>query len=439
MTRILFLAPYYPPEKGAAAVRVSETAIRLVKLGHQVTVLTTLPNYPTGIVPEEYRGHLLQEEELEGVRVVRFWSYVSPNKGFVRRVLAHLSFGCLAPLLGGRAVGHPDVIIVESHPLFNAIAGRVLARSKRCPFIFMVSDLWPASAIELGVLRNRVLIWLAEWLERSTYKRAGLIWALSKGIRDGIIQCGIPQERVFLLTNGADLSKFCPLPQMQARAELGWDERFTVLYAGTFGLSHRLTTVLEAARQMQDRADIHFIFVGDGSEREELMAKAQRWELKNVTFEEAQPHDRMPLVLAGADVCVVPMRNLPLFEGRLPLKMFEVMACARPILLGVEGEARRLAEQEAHAAIYVEPENVEALVAGILYLQEHPEEAKLLGLRGRAYVEAHYDRDQLTAELDAHIARLLGKKLPDSLSAAYNPEALLTTPTPNVVVEKNRP
>jgi len=439
MTRILFLAPYYPPEKGAAAVRVSETAIRLVKLGHQVTVLTTLPNYPTGIVPEEYRGHLLQEEELEGVRVVRFWSYASPNKGFLRRVLAHLSFGCLAPLLGGRAVGHPDVIIVESHPLFNAIAGRVLARSKRCPFIFMVSDLWPASAIELGVLRNRVLIWLAEWLERSTYKRAGLIWALSKGIRDGIIQCGIPQERVFLLTNGADLSKFCPLPQMQARAELGWDERFTVLYAGTFGLSHRLTTVLEAARQMQDRADIHFIFVGDGSEREELMAKAQRWELKNVTFEEAQPHDRMPLVLAGADVCVVPMRNLPLFEGRLPLKMFEVMACARPILLGVEGEARRLAEQEAHAAIYVEPENVEALVAGILYLQEHPEEAKLLGLRGRAYVEAHYDRDQLTAELDAHIARLLGKKLPDSLSAAYNPEALLTTPTPNVVVEKNRP
>jgi glycosyltransferase involved in cell wall biosynthesis len=437
MTHILFLTPYYPPEKGAAAVRVSETAERLAKRGHQVTVLTTLPNYPTGIVPEEYRGRLLQEEELEGVRVVRFWSYVSPNKGFLRRVLAHLSFGCLAPVLGWKAVGHPDVIIVESHPLFNAIAGRILARSKHCPFIFMVSDLWPASAIQLGVLRNSVLIWLAEWLERSTYKRAGLIWALSQGIRDGIIQCGIPQERVFLLTNGADLSKFCPLPQVQVRAELGWDDRFTVLYAGTFGLSHRLTTVLEAARQMQDRADIHFVLVGDGTERTDLIAKAQRWDLKNVTFVVAQPHDRMPLVLAGADVCLVPMRNLPLFEGRLPLKMFEVMACARPMLLGVDGEARRLAEQEARAAIYVEPENAEALVEGILYLREHQEEAKLLGLRGRAYVEARYDRDQLTAELDGHIARLLGKKMPGSLSAAYIPESLPTTPTPDAVVEKH--
>jgi len=435
MTHILFLTPYYPPEKGAAAVRVSETATRLVKRGHQVTVLTTLPNYPTGIVPQEYRGHLLQEETLDGVRVIRFWSYVSPNKGFIRRVLAHLSFGCLAPLLGGQAVGDPDLLIVESHPLFNAIAGRILARWKHCPFIFMVSDLWPASAIAMGVLRNKVLIRLAEWLERSTYQRAGLIWALSAGIRDGIIQCGTPPERVFLLTNGADLSKFRSMPQSQARAELGWDSRFTVLYAGTFGLSHRLTTVLEAARQIQDRADIHFIFVGDGSEKTELLAQAQRWNLKNVTFIDAQPHDRMPLILAGADVCLVPMRNLPLFEGRLPLKMFEVMACTRPILLGVEGEARRLAEQEARAAIYVEPENAEALVAGILYLQQHPDEAKLLGLRGRAYVEAHYDRDQLTAELDMHIARLLTNN--NRLSASA-PTQDRTTGTINPPVQENQ-
>ncbi|HEX3640994.1 MAG TPA: glycosyltransferase family 4 protein [Ktedonobacteraceae bacterium] len=437
MAHILFITPYYPPEKGAAAVRISETATRLVRRGHQVTVLTTLPNYPTGIVPKEYRGRLLQEEELDGVRVVRVWSYVSPNRGFVRRVFAQFSFGCLTPLLGGKEVGDPDLIILESHPLFNAIAGRVLARRKHCPFIFMVSDLWPASAVALGALRNRMLIRFAEWIERSTYQRAGLIWALSAGIRDGIIQCGISPERVFLLTNGADLSKFYPLPQKQARTELGWDDRFTVLYAGNFGLSHGLTTVLEAAKHMQDRADIHFILLGDGAERADLLAKAQKWDLKNVTFLDAQPHDRMPLVLAGADVCLVPMRNLSLFEGRLPLKMFEVMACARPILLGVEGEARRLAEQEARAAIYVEPENAEALVAGILYLQEHPEEAKLLGLRGRAYVEARYNRDQLTAELDGQIARLLGAKLPVSASVADMPESLPTTPIPDVLVEKN--
>ena len=410
MSHILFLSPYYPPEKGAAPVRVSETARRLVQRGHQVTVLTTLPNYPSGIVPPEYRGHLLQEEEMDGVRVVRFWSYVSPNKGFVRRVLAHLSFGCLAPLLGGRAVGHPDVLIVESHPLFNAIAGRLLARWKRSPFIFMVSDLWPASAIALGVLRNRVLIKLAEWLERSTYRRAGLIWALSAGIRDGIVQCGIPAQRVFLLTNGADLSLFRPLPQTQARAELGWDEGFTVLYAGTFGLSHRLSTVLSAARLLQEHAEIRFVFVGAGTERVQLQAQAQRWQLEQVRFVEAQPHERMPLVLAAADVCLVPMQKLPLFEGRLPLKMFEVMAAARPMLLGVQGEARRIAEQEAGAALYVEPENAEALAAGILSLQAHQEEARQMGLRGRAYVEAHYDRDQLVATLDAQIGKLLSQQ-----------------------------
>jgi colanic acid biosynthesis glycosyl transferase WcaI len=352
----------------------------------------------------------------------------SPNRGFLRRVLAQLSFGCLAPVLGAQAVGQPEAIILESHPLFNVIAGRILANLKHSPFIFMVSDLWPASAIQLGMLRNKFLIRMAEWMEQSTYKRAGLIWALSGGIRDGIIECGIPAERVFLLTNGADLSMFSPRDQKEARTELGWGDKFTVLYVGNFGLSHGLTTVLEAARKMQDHTNIQFILVGDGAERADLLAKAKQWDLKNVTFYDAQPHDRVPLVLAGADVCLVPMKNLPLFEGRLPLKMFEVMACARPFLLGVEGEARRIAEQEAGAARYVEPENVEALVEGILYLREHPEEAKLAGERGRAYVEKHYDRDQLTAELDAHVARLLEKNASTAPLAAAHVDALPGTP-----------
>lgn len=432
MTRILFITPYYPPEKGAAAVRVSETATRLVKRGHQVTVLTTLPNYPTGIVPEQYRGHLLQEEELDGVRVVRVWSYTSPNRGFVRRVLAQLSFGCLAPVLGAKAVGQPEAIILESHPLFNVIAGRILANLKHSPFIFMVSDLWPASAIQLGVLRNKFLIRMAEWMERSTYKRAGLIWALSGGIRDGIIECGIPAERVFLLTNGADLSMFSPRDKQQARTELGWSDKFTVLYAGNFGLSHGLTTALAAARKLQDHTDIQFILVGDGAERADLLAKAKQWDLKNVTFYDAQPHDRVPLVMAGADVCLVPMKNLPLWQGRIPLKMFEVMACGRPFLLGVDGEARRIAEQEAGAARFVEPENVDALVEGILYMRDHPEEARLYGERGRAYVEKHYDRDQLTAQLDAHIATLLEKHTSTTPSATSHHEALPGTPVSGV-------
>lgn len=421
MAHILFVTPYYPPEKGAAMVRISETARRLVERDYQVTVLTTVPNYPSGIVPPEYRGHVIQREVRDGVRVVRVWSYVSPNKGFLRRILAQLSFGCLAPLLGWKEVGQPEVIIVESPPLFDAIAGRMLAWGKHCPFIFTVADLWPEAAIQMGVLRNQVLIRLAEWLEWSTYQRASLVWVVTEWIRDKLIQRGLSPEHIFLLTNGVDTTKFRPLPKAQARTELGWDDRFTALYAGTQGPSQGLTVLLRAAEQIRDRTDIRIVLVGDGPSKADLVAEAQRRDLRNVTFLDPQPHDSMPLLLAAADVCLVPALKVPITEGDLPSKMFEAMASARPILLGIDGLARRLVETEAGAAIYFEPENADALVAAMLYLREHSEVAEVLGQRGRAFVEARFDRDQLTIALEARIAMLLGKKVPASRSVIPTP------------------
>jgi colanic acid biosynthesis glycosyl transferase WcaI len=405
MAYILFITRYYPPEKAAAAVRVSEIAKRLAQLEHEVTVVTTVPNYPAGIVPREYRGHLLQEEMLDGVRVIRVWSYISANRGFLRRILAQLSFGCLAPLLSARVVGRPDVIIVNSPPLFNVIAARILAWRKRCPFIFWVADLWPESAVQLGVLRNRLLIRLSQWLEWSSYQRAGRIWAVTEGIRDRLIERGLAPEQVALTRNGVDTTTFRPLPQAWAREQLGWDERFTVLYAGTHGLSHGLTTLLEAAELLREHDDIRFVLAGDGAEKRNLIAQAHSRDLKNVSFLDPVPHERVPVLLAGADLCVVPLRKLTLFEGALPAKMYEIMACARPILLAVNGEARRLVEQEAGAALYVEPENPSALVAAILHLREHPQEAEMLGQHGRAYVEAHFDYDRLAATLAAQLVQ----------------------------------
>lgn len=416
MTHILFVTPYYPPEKGAAQVRISETAMYLVNRGYKVTVLTTVPNYPSGIIPVEYRGRVIQQEIRDGVHIVRVWSYVSPNKGFLRRILAQLSFACLAPILGWKDVGHPDVIIVESPPLFNAIAGRILARYKHCPFIFTVADIWPESAIQLGVLRNRMLIRLAEWLEWSTYQRANLVWVVTEGIRNILIQRGLSPERIFLLTNGVDTTRFHPLPRAQARAELGWDDRFTILYVGTHGLTHGLITVLDAAEQIRDSDDIRFVLVGDGAEKADLVAEAQKRCLQNVTFLDPLPYDQVPQLLAAADVCLVQTRKVPLFQGMLPVKMYEAMACARPILLAVDGEARRLAEQKAGAAIYVEPENATALVSAIFHLREHPDLLETLGQRGRAFVEARFGRDYLTALLDERIALLLEKKVSISTS-----------------------
>lgn len=421
MTHILFITPYFPPEKAAPAVRLSETAMHLVKRGYEVTVLTTVPNYPTGIVPSEYRGHVIQQEMLGGVRVVRVWSYTSPNKGFLRRILAQLSFGCLAPILGGKAVGHPDLIIVESPPLFDAIAARLLAWYKHCPFIFLVSDLWPESAIQLGMLSNRLLIKLAEWLEWSTYQKASSVWVVTEGIRQSLLKRGLSTEHVFLLTNGVDTAKFHPMPQAQARAELGWDNLFTVLYAGTHGLSQGLETVLTAAEHIQDYIDIRIVLVGEGATKTSLIAQARQRDLKNITFLDPQPHEHMPLIWASADICLVPLRKVPLFEGALPSKMYEAMACARPIVLGVEGEARRMVEQEAGAALAVEPENADALASAILYLREHTELAEALGQRGRTFVQNRFEREQLTAELEKRIAKLLEKGEPVSQSRTLTP------------------
>ncbi len=409
MARILFISPFYPPERAAAAVCVSEYAQRLASWRHQVTVLTTFPNYPTGVVPPEYRRRVVQIERLNGVRVVRVWSYTSPTKNFLRRIVAQVSFGFLAPVLSWRAVGHPDIIIAQSPPLFDAIAVRILAWRKRCPFIFMVSDLWPESAIQFGALHNCWAIRLAEWLEWSTYESAKLVWVVTEGIRDRLLQRGLPSERIFLLTNGVDTSRFRPSSKALARAGLGWDTRFVVLYAGTHGLAHGLMAILEAASQLRE-LPIHFIFVGDGVEKAHLVAHAQKQQLEQVTFLDSVPHEQVPMLLSAADVCLVPLRKLPLLTGTLPVKMFEIMSCASPMVVLAEGEACRIAAQEAGAAIAVEPENADELAAAILYLHEHPDYAELLGSNGRAYVEAHYDYDLLAAALDTCIAPILGKQ-----------------------------
>jgi glycosyltransferase involved in cell wall biosynthesis len=437
MAHILFISSNYPPEKGAAAVIVSENAKRLVKLGHRVTVLTTIPNYPTGIVPPEYRGKMLQREMIDGVEVVRAWSYTSPNKGFLRRIFAQLSFGCLVSFLGVRAVGQPDIIMVYSPPLFNAIAVRTMARLKHCPFIFMVADLWPESAVQFGVLHNPLLIKISEWLEWSTYQRASMVWVVSDGVRDLLIQRGLPSKHMFLIPNGVDTVRFRPLSKTQARAEFGWGDHFTALYAGTHGLAHGLQTILEAAEQLKHRDDIHFVLAGDGEEKEDLIAYAKAHNLKNITFMDAQPYDKMPLLYAAADLCIVSMRKVPLLATTLPLKMYEIMACARPFILAGKGMACQIAK-EAGAGLIVEPEDADALVSSLLYLREHPEEADGLGLRGRAHVEAHFDYDQLTTALNTRLDLLLELEK-GSLASIEEISAFPKTVAPPLSMEPETP
>lgn len=402
--RILFVTYYYPPEAGAAAICTSELAQRLATMGHQVSVLTTYPNYPTGIIPAAYRGGRLKTEVIAGVTVLRVWSMIIPGTRPARRLLGQLTFGLLAGWLGARRVGEQDVVIVESPPLFTAIAGRWLAHRTRCPYIFTVSDLWPEAAIQLGALRNRFAIRLAERLERTTYARALGIRTVTSGLQSALEGRGVPTARIFTVPHGVDTVRFGPLPQRSARANLGWDDRFTVLYAGTIGQVQGLHTLLGAAEVLRDRADIRFVLCGDGAAKEALQTKAASRELSNVTFLPTQPHSAIPELLAGADVCFSSLRDLPVFEATLPIKLFEAMACAKPIVLAAtDGLASQVFVSQAQAGVRVEPERPDLLAQAIVNLHAHPAQALQLGQQGYAYVKKHFDRDLLAVEVEKQL------------------------------------
>ncbi len=416
--RILIVTRYYPPEVSAAGVCVSEMATRLVRLGNEVTVLTTVPNYPDGIVPSDYRGRLVQREVCDGVQVVRVWCYIVPNRGFVRRILAQFSFGVTAALFGTPVVGRCDVVITGSPPLFNALAGRVVSCLKRCPHVFWVADLWPESAVQMGELSNRWLIWLAERLEWSTYRRASLVWVVSPDLRAILRRRGLEEEKLFLLTNGVDCRVFAPGSRVQARARLGWDERFTVVYAGGHGAYHGLDTLLEAAEHLLSEPDIRLVLVGDGAEKARLVGEAERRGLTNVSFLDALPHADMPNLLNAADASLVPVRDLPLFRGMLPIKMYEAMACGRPIVLAIAGTAREWAEQEAVAALAVPPEDALEMARAIVKLRDSPEWARELGRNGRAYVAERFDYQHLAQTLHRRLDVLCG-------TGAVTPERII--------------
>jgi glycosyltransferase involved in cell wall biosynthesis len=409
MPRILFVTQYYPPEAGAAANRISDIATHMVQLGHEVTVLTNLPNYPTGVVPPEYRDKARREEVIDGVRVVRVRSVIRPNSGFVTRITGMLSFGVIAGVAGARHIGPQDVIVAISPPLFTSIAGRRLAKKKHAPLVFNTADLWPESAVRLGALRNPLFIWLAERLEWSTYRRARTVWVVTEGQRETLLHRGLPASKILTLRTGANLSLFGRLEKASARSAVGWDDGFYVLHAGTLGLTMSGASLIDAADLLRGFPDIHFILAGDGAERPHLEHEARRRELNNVTFLGVQSQERVATLLSACDASLVNLRNLSFFEGTLPMKMYEAMASGRPLLLAADGLARKLAIDEAHAGIYVEPGNPHALARAVLYLRNHPEEGRKLGAQGRAYASSQLNRDAMIEQLSAHLRSLAGR------------------------------
>ena len=398
--RILFLTPYYPPEVGAPQARIHELALRLVKRGHRVQVLTALPNYPSGIVPPEYRDRAGTWEVRDGVEVHRTWIYATPNKGFVRRILAHLSF-MVSAILAAPRMAACDAVYVESPPLFDGIAGWVLAWSKGARMVFNVADLWPQSVVELGMIGPGLRLTLAQWLERWCYRVSDLILAVTTGIERDLQARGYG-DKVAWFPNGVDADRFEKGDGAAYRAELGLDGKFVVLYAGTMGLAQSLMTAIEAARRLEDDDRVRFVLAGDGAERDALCAAAGH----NVVMLPPQPGHRMPDLLAAADASLVSLRNVPLFLGAVPSKTYEAMAAGKPILLCAAGEAPDLLRR-AEAGVVVPPEDPDALAQAVRELQADPEARARMGGSGRRFVRQNFERDVLAARFEALLEGVL--------------------------------
>ena len=399
---IVFYTQYYPPETGAPQNRISDWAIRLKRNGHSVTVLTALPNYPTGQIFEGYKNRVLFEEVIDGIRVIRTWVYATYSRNFLSRIANYLSFAFSSLLLGMFKIGSGDVVVVESPPLFIGASGLLLSKIIGAKMVFNVSDLWPESAIAMGILKNTILISFSTWLENLIYRNSTLITGQTEGIVANI-SSRFPHKAVELITNGVDIEFFdqssSPADSLAARSEFDLQEYFVVGYAGLHGLAQRLETVLQAATMLSGYSEIMFAFFGEGPEKVALQKMAAQLDLKNVRFYPNQSRKEMPSVLKTLDASVIPLRGLDLFRGALPSKMFEAMAASVPIILSLEGEARDLLET-AQAGICVAPENCSALAAAVLELYQNREYAKALGKNGRAFVVRNFDREEITTRFE---------------------------------------
>jgi len=407
--RTLIVTHYFPPEIGAPQARLSDLARFWAETGDEVTVLTGMPNHPTGIIPEEYRGTRRALEATDGYRVVRTWLYATPNEGIVKKTLGHLSFMASGVALGARRSGRADVVVVSSPTFFSIFSAWLLAKLKRARLVVEVRDLWPAIFVELGVLTNRQAIWALERLELWAYRAADAVVVVSEGFRDDLLRRGIDADKVHTIRNGVDLSRFRPGGDpAPGRAALGVDPADTlVLYIGAHGISHGLETVAEAAALLADRA-VHVAFVGEGAAKAGLLARVDELDLTNVSLHPGVARDEVAGLLAAADICLVPLRDVPLFATFIPSKIFEYFGAGKAVVGAVRGEPAQILREGG--ALVVDPGDPEALASAIGSLVDEPNRRASMGQRGRQHVEDHFDRRQLADQYRGILQRVVGRK-----------------------------
>ncbi len=406
--KILFLTDNFPPETNAPALRTFEHARVWVEDGHRVTVVTGAPNFPTGRVHEGYRNTPYSVGEMEGIRVVRVWTYVTPNAGLIRRSFDYLSF-MLSSLPAALIQERPDVVVGTSPQLLTVVSAWAAARLKRVPFVFELRDLWPESMVAVGAVSEgratRGIAALADFL----YQRADQVISVTESFIEVLKQRGIPEDKLAVVRNGVNLSEFTPGPRdngLREEAGIRADD-FLVTYVGTLGMAHGLTSVIATAELTRDEP-IHYLLVGEGAERVELEREVGRLNLANVTFLGGQPRERIPRILNASDAVLVHLLDDPLFSTVIPSKIFEAMGVAKPIILAVEGESADIVTK-ANAGVVVRPESPAELAEAIRRLLSDPELARELGLSGRAAAEGEFCRRAAARKMLGVLSRVVGR------------------------------
>jgi glycosyltransferase involved in cell wall biosynthesis len=407
--KILFLSHYFPPEVNAPASRTYEHAREWAQRGHDVTIVTCAPNHPTGVVYPGYRNWLWQEERVDGVRIIRLWTYLAANKGVARRTANYVSY-MVSALLAAPFLPAANVVISTSPQFFCGLAGYCVSRVKRAPWVLEIRDLWPESIRAVGAVRSPQIFQILERTATWAYHKADTVVVLTNSFRDHVMARGVPATRIELIKSGVDLSLFRRQPKDERLAsELQIQGKFVAAYLGTHGMAHGLETVLEAARLLVDDDRIAFLLVGSGAQRMRLVELKRRMGLTNVVMLDQQPKERMPRLWSLVDVSLVPLIRSDLFNTVIPSKMIEAMAMACPIVLGVNGESRSIVE-EAGAGIFVTPESAEELASAVARLADEPARARDMGQNGRGYVEQYYNRRVIAAQFETALAQVAAKQ-----------------------------
>jgi len=386
---IVLLTQYYPPEIGAPQARLSEFSLFLKNKGHSLTILTAMPNYPTGKVFEGYRG-CFRKESLNNINIIRTYIYPSKSIKLIPRLWNYFSFVLSSMFVGIFTLPKCDLLISESPPLFLGISGFCLSKFKKAKWIFNVSDLWPESAVNLAVIGNGILLKLSNMLESFCYKKSWLVTGQSKEIVKNIRE-RFPLVETYRLSNGVDVENFNPHQKSDILLPWSKGKKYTAVYAGLHGIAQGLEQIIKAAIQLETIIpQLQIILIGDGPEKALLINLVKEYNITNVFFVDPQPKYKMPGIWASADIALIILKQY--IPGAVPSKLFEAMASGVPVLMVAEGEPKEIVDK-SKCGFVVQPDDIDGIVSAVRALVENRELRVDMGKCGRIEVEKNYNRN----------------------------------------------